>query len=87
MNDYFVSRQPNGLLCRFSSSEGTITHYNMTEEEYVAVCMQEAGESAKDVVRNGLVPFCSMKQRMRGSGMAGETVDAMLCRMEEPADT
>lgn len=30
----FIARQPNGLICRFSTRTDTITHYNMTEEDY-----------------------------------------------------
>ena len=26
----FISKQPNGLYCRFSTIVDTITHYNMT---------------------------------------------------------
>lgn len=29
----FVARQPNGLLCRFSTVTDCITNYNMTEED------------------------------------------------------
>ena len=31
----FIARQPNGLLCRFSTVVDCITDYNMTEEEYI----------------------------------------------------
>lgn len=31
----FIARQPNGLLCRFSTIVDTVTHYNMTEEEFI----------------------------------------------------
>lgn len=31
----FICRQPNGLLCRFSTVVDCITHYNMTEDEYI----------------------------------------------------
>ena len=31
----FIARQPNGLLCRFSSVVDCVTDYNMTEEEYI----------------------------------------------------
>lgn len=30
----FIARQPNGLLCRFSSVVDCITDYNMTTEEH-----------------------------------------------------
>lgn len=29
----FIARQPNGLLCRYSTIVDSVTHINMTEEE------------------------------------------------------
>ncbi len=45
----FVTRQPNGLLCRFSSIVDCHTHYNMTDEEYIEMCAEKAREEAKRV--------------------------------------
>lgn len=41
----FIARQPNGLLCRFSSVVDCITDYNMTEDEYIEMCAEKARES------------------------------------------
>ena len=30
----FIARQPNGLLCRFSSIVECVTHFNFTDEDY-----------------------------------------------------
>ena len=38
----FIARQPNGLLCRFSSVVDCITDYNMTEDEYIEMCAEKA---------------------------------------------
>lgn len=43
----FIARQPNGLLCRWSSVVDNITHYNMTEEEYIEFCAEEARKRAR----------------------------------------
>ena len=43
----FIARQPNGLLCRFSTVVDCITHYNMTEEEYIELCAERAREEAR----------------------------------------
>lgn len=43
----FIARQPNGLLCRFSSVVDCITHYNMTEEEYIEFRAECAREEAR----------------------------------------
>jgi len=31
----FIARQPNGLYCRFSFKTESLTHINMTEEDYL----------------------------------------------------
>ncbi|MDE6536077.1 MAG: hypothetical protein K2K82_08745 [Muribaculaceae bacterium] len=43
----FIARQPNGLLCRWSSVVDNITHYNMTEEEYIEYRAEKAREDAR----------------------------------------
>ena len=43
----FIARQPNGLLCRFSSVVDCITHYNMTEEDYIQLAAERAAEEAR----------------------------------------
>ena len=43
----FIARQPNGLLCRWSSVVDNITHYNMTEEEYIEYRAEVARERAR----------------------------------------
>lgn len=58
----FIAKQPNGLYCRFSYVADTITHYNMTEEDYIKLCQDRLGEKygekeAKDVLENYLHPF------------------------------
>ena len=69
--DAFIARQPNGLLCRFSTRVDTVTHYNMTEEEYITeVQMKEYGRSreaaereAKDTIENYIQPFSEVIRR------------------------
>lgn len=43
----FIARQPNGKLCRFSTIVDTVTHWNMTEEDYIEMCAERAREDAK----------------------------------------
>ena len=45
----FVSKQPNGLYCRFSTVTDCPTAWNMTREDYINMKMQEAKEDAEDV--------------------------------------
>ncbi len=59
----FVCRQPNGLLCRFSTVVDTVIAANMTEEEYIERCAEEAREEARDVIKKHLSPFDLVKKR------------------------
>ena len=53
----FISKQPNGKYCRFSTVVDTVTDYNMTEEEYIEMCAERAREEARDVLANYIRPF------------------------------
>ena len=53
----FICRQPNGKLCRFSTIVDCITHYNMTDEEYIEMKAEEAREEARDVIKYHLKPY------------------------------
>lgn len=53
----FISKQPNGKYCRFSTVVDTVTDYNMTEEEYIERCAERAREEARDVLANRTKPF------------------------------
>ena len=43
----YIARQPNGLLCRFSTWVDAVTYINMTEEDYIEMCAERAREEAK----------------------------------------
>lgn len=43
----YIARQPNGLLCRFSTVVDTVTDINMTEEDYVELCAERARGEAR----------------------------------------
>lgn len=43
----YIARQPNGLLCRFSTMVDAVTNINMTEEDYIEMCAERAREDAK----------------------------------------
>lgn len=53
----FLSQQPNGKFCRFSTVVDTFTHWNMTEEEYIEYCIEKAREDAKWELKNQLSGF------------------------------
>jgi len=52
----FVARQPNGLLCRFSTIVDCPTHTNMTAEEYLEM-RSGSMDDARDVLKNHIHPF------------------------------
>ena len=68
----FVTRQPNGLLCRFSSVVDCPTHYNMTDEEYIEICAERAREEARDVLENYLQPFEMVEEHFIDNNMTQE---------------
>lgn len=43
----YIARHPNGLLCRFSSVVDAVTHYNMTEEDYIELRAEQARKEAR----------------------------------------
>lgn len=67
----FIARQPNGLLCRFSTVVDTVTHYNMTEEDYINEVQtgrygrnrETAEREAKDIIDNYMQPFSEVVRR------------------------
>lgn len=57
----FIVKQPNGKYARFSRVVDMVTDYDMTEEEYINLCVEKAIEQAKRdakyVLRNCIYPF------------------------------
>ena len=68
----FISKQPNGLYCRFSSVVDCPTHWNMTREDYINIKMQEAKEEAEDVIDNYLKPFELVLEYFQNDNMTDE---------------
>lgn len=58
----FICRQPNGLLCRFSTIVDTVTDYNMTEEEYIEMCAEKARKEARETIEKHIKPFSWIKE-------------------------
>lgn len=77
----FVSRQPNGLLCRFSSIVDTVTHYNMTDEEYIEICADRARAEAKSVLKNHVKPFEWVEEYFSETNMTQEEFNKILKEM------
>lgn len=77
----FIARQPNGLLCRFSSVVDTLTHYNMTEEEYIEYCAEKAREDAKWLLEHNVKPFNLVIKEFRPINASVEEFNAYLREM------
>jgi len=67
----FIAQQPNELYCRFSTVVDTVTHSDMTEEDYVNVIMERgynreyAEKEAKEVLTDYLKPFSEVLKYFR----------------------
>lgn len=82
----FIARQPNGLLCRFSSVVDCITDYNMTEEEYIEMCAEKARKEARDVLDNYMQPFELVDKYFYPNNMTVEEHKRIMKEMKKSAD-
>lgn len=77
----FIARQPNGLICRFSSIVDTITHYNMTDEEYIEYCAEKAREDARFQLEYYVKPFNRVIKEFRPNNCSVDDFNAYLKKM------
>lgn len=82
----FISKQPNGLYCRFSSIVDCPTDWNMTEEDYVELCKQRAEEEARDTLKNRLKPFEWVKEYYCPNNMTEEEFEQFLKDANTPVE-
>lgn len=59
----FIAKQPNGLYCRYSSVVDNITHHNMTEDDYIELCVERAKEEAKETLEKAR-PFSEVLESL-----------------------
>ena len=81
----FIAKQPNGLYCRFSTVVDTVTDWNMSEEDYINLCVskaiKKAMEDAKDILKNYVKPFDEVKNRFCPNNNTIEEFEKMLHEM------
>lgn len=53
----FVSKQPNGLYCRFSTVTDTISHKNLTKDQMIDLLVKIERERLEDLFLYELYPF------------------------------
>lgn len=82
----FIARQPNGLLCRHSTIVDCVTDYNMTEEDYINLCIEKARKEAKEVLEKYIRPFDMVEEYFCPNNMTEEEFEKLLEEMRIPAD-
>lgn len=82
----FIAKQPNGLYCRFSSVVDCPTHWNMTEEEYIEYCAEEAREQARYTLKHHVRPFDMVKEHFRPMNMTEEEFAKLLKEMSDSVE-
>jgi hypothetical protein len=76
----YICKQPNGKFCRFSTVVDTVTNWNMTEQDYIDMCVADAIRRAKEVLANP-EPFGLVKYNFRPYNNTIEEFDGMLKEM------
>ena len=74
----FIAKQPNGLYCRFSTVVDCPTDWNMTEEDYIEMCAEQAREEARKTLRRYLKPFELVKEYFLPNNMTEEEFEEFL---------
>ena len=81
----YIARQPNGLYCRFSTVVDTVTHWNMTETDYINFYKERNGtfseEEARNILKNRLQPFERIKNEFIPGNDSVEEFEEMLRSM------
>ena len=80
----FISRQKNGLLCRFSTVIDTVSDYNMTDEEYIEMCARKAREEAVRTLQSSLQPFAQVEKSFVPVNMSKREFNRILKLMKAP---
>ena len=77
----FVARQPNGKLCIFSTIVDTVIYYDLTDEEYIELRVEEARERAREDLASArfVKPFSDVKKYFAPNNMTKEEFDS-LCK-------
>lgn len=74
----FISKQPNGLYCRFSTVVDCPTDWNMTVEDYIYLCKRKAEEGAREVLEAYLQPFEMVVKSFSPNNMSQEEFNKFL---------
>lgn len=86
----FIAKQPNGRLCRFSSVVDCVTHYDMTEDDYIEMCAENAREEARfrlEKDKHFLYPFSTVKDSFIPNNMSEKEFEDICLEMEAEVKT
>ena len=78
----FICRQPNGKLCRFSTVVDSVTHYNMTDDEYIEMKAEQAREDARYTLEHHVKPYAWIDEYFRPGEMTQEEFEKIKKEME-----
>ena len=79
----FISIQPNGLLCRYSTIVEDITHYNVTDEDYIAFSTSRISrEECIDTINNYIFEFSDVEKKFELAKETGYNYDSMKEKMD-----
>lgn len=88
-----ICKQPNGLYCRFSSIVDTMTHINMTFDDYINVLMErnhysreKAVEEATDIFKNYLHDYKECEDRILIKNETIKSREQLITKMKQPAN-
>lgn len=84
----FIVKQPNGLYCRFSTIVDCPTDWNMTEDDYIELCVERAIEEAryqaKLTLERRVRPFEELREHFLPMNMTEEEFEECLKNMSTP---
>jgi hypothetical protein len=81
----FISKQPNGLYCRFSSIVDCPTHWNMTKEDYLNNVTETVTdrEAAEIILEHWLVPFSEVIENFVPNNMTQDEFEELIKVMSQ----
>ena len=75
----YIARQPNGLICRHSTVVDCVTHWNMTEDDYIEM----HPETAREVLSDYMQPYQNVIDDFRPQNMTNKEFKELRKIMEE----
>lgn len=77
----FISRQPNGKLCIFSSVVDCPTAWDLTDDEYIELRMEEARKKALETLTSDLKDFNEVIGYFLPNNMTQKQFNGILYKM------